>query len=99
MLNIDKKAEGKSLVYTLTGRLDTMTAPQLEGDVSASLAGVEDLSFDCAGLEYVSSAGLRVLLAAQKTMNAQGKMVLKNVTEEVKEIFEVTGFSDILTIE
>ena len=99
MLNILKTQEGNKLTVTLEGRLDTTTAPQLETEVKESLSGVESLVFDFAKLEYVSSAGLRVLLSAQKIMNKQGSMVVKNSSEEVKEIFEVTGFSDILTIE
>ena len=99
MLNINKTQNEKNLVIALEGRLDTMTAPDLESQLQASIAGVEHLSFDLAKLEYISSAGLRVLLSAQKTMNKQGDMVVKNTTEEVKEIFEVTGFTYILTIE
>lgn len=99
MLNIEKKATGKNLNIALEGRLDTTTAPELETIVRTGLDGAELLTFDFAKLEYISSAGLRILLAAQKIMNKQGKMVVKNVSEEVKEIFEVTGFSDILTIE
>lgn len=99
MLNIEKKATGKNLNIALEGRLDTTTAPELETIVRTGLDGAEVLTFDFAKLEYISSAGLRILLAAQKIMNKQGKMVVKNVSEEVKEIFEVTGFSDILTIE
>lgn len=99
MLNIEKKAQGKNLNIALEGRLDTTTAPELEAIVRGDLDGAETLTFDFAKLEYISSAGLRILLAAQKIMNKQGKMVVKNVSEEVKEIFEVTGFSDILTIE
>ena len=99
MLNINKTQNEKNLVIALEGRLDTMTAPDLESQLQASIAGVEHLSFDLAKLEYISSAGLRVLLSAQKTMNKQGDMVVKNATDEVKEIFEVTGFTDILTIE
>ena len=76
-----------------------MTAPDLESQLQESYAGVEHLTFDLSKLEYISSAGLRVLLSAQKTMNKQGDMVVKNASEEVNEIFEVTGFSDILTIE
>ena len=83
----------------LEGRLDTTTAPELDGSVKADLDGVTKLTFDFAQLEYISSAGLRVLLSAQKVMNKQGSMVVKNVSEEVKEILEVTGFSDILIIE
>ena len=99
MLNINKTQNEKNLVIALEGRLDTMTAPDLESQLQASIAGIEHRSFDLAKLEYISSAGLRVLLSAQKTMNKQGDMVVKNATEEVKEIFEVTGFTDILTIE
>ena len=99
MLNINKTQAGNDLNISLEGRLDTMTAPDLEAQLTASLGGVENLVFDFAKLEYISSAGLRVLLSAQKTMNKQGTMVVRNATEEVTEIFEVTGFSDILTIE
>ncbi|WP_044912842.1 STAS domain-containing protein [Butyrivibrio sp. WCE2006] len=99
MLNIKKDLNDKNLVVTLEGRLDTTTAPTLEEELKAALPGVEDLVFDLSSLEYISSAGLRVLLSSQKTMNKQGKMVVKNVSEEVNEIFEVTGFSDILSIE
>lgn len=99
MLSIGKKQEGTALSITLKGRLDTTTAPQLEEGLRAVLDGVEDLVFDMSALEYISSAGLRVLLSAQKTMNRQGSMVIRNVNEEVMEVFEVTGFSDILTIE
>lgn len=83
----------------LEGRLDTTTAPVLEKEVKESLEGVENLSFDLKSLEYISSAGLRVLLSAQKIMNKQGSMTIKNASDEVLEIFDVTGFSDILTIE
>jgi anti-sigma B factor antagonist len=99
MLNIIKEQNDKNLVVALDGRLDTNTSPNLEEELKATLPSVEDLVFDLTKLEYISSAGLRVLLSAQKTMNKQGSMVVKNVSEEVKEIFEVTGFSDILTIE
>lgn len=99
MLNIKKDLNGSELTIALEGRLDTMTAPELETQLSSSLGGVTKLFFDIASLEYISSAGLRVLLSAQKTMNKQGEMVVKNPCEEVKEIFEVTGFSDILNIE
>jgi anti-sigma B factor antagonist len=99
MLNIEKKVQGRNLNIALEGRLDTTTAPDLEAIVRGELDGAEQLTFDFSKLEYISSAGLRILLAAQKIMNKQGKMVVKNVSEEVKEIFEVTGFSDILTIE
>ena len=99
MLNIKKKIENGSALFLLEGRLDTTTAPELESEVKTSLDGVSKLTFDLKDLEYVSSAGLRVLLSAQKIMNAQGEMKIRNVNETVMEIFEVTGFSDILDIE
>lgn len=99
MLNISKEVNGKSCVYYLEGRLDTTTAPQLEADIKESITDINSLVMDLAKLEYISSAGLRVLLSAQKTMNKQGSMVVRNVRDEVNEIFDVTGFADILTIE
>ncbi|MDO4540033.1 MAG: STAS domain-containing protein [Syntrophomonadaceae bacterium] len=96
---IEKNQQGTTLKFTLSGRLDTSTAPELEQELKTALEGVEKLAFDLAGLDYLSSAGLRVLLSAQKTMNKQGSMVVRNVNETVREIFEVTGFDDILTIE
>ena len=96
---IEKNLNGAELTVTLTGRLDTTTAPQLEAEFKQSLSGIEKLVLDFTALEYLSSAGLRVLLAAQKTMNKQGEMIIKNVNETINEIFEVTGFIDILTIE
>lgn len=98
-MNIDKKRNGSELYIELTGRLDTTTAPQLESELKHNISGVERLVFDFIKLEYLSSAGLRVLLSAQKVMNKQGEMVIKNVNETIADIFEVTGFSDILTIE
>lgn len=98
-MTIEKTLNGTELNVTLTGRLDTTTAPQLETEVKLNIVGVKTLILDFAGLEYLSSAGLRVLLAAQKTMNKQGEMIIKNVNETINEIFEVTGFIDILTIE
>ena len=99
MLNITRKGEGTKVEFTLEGRLDTVTAPDLEKALNESLSGKEELILDFAGLEHISSAGLRVLLSAQKVMNRQGKMTLRHVNETIMEIFEVTGFSDILTIE
>ncbi len=99
MLNIGKTQNGQELIVSLEGRLDTTTGPQLETEVKENLKGIENLIFDMANPEYISSAGLRVLLSAQKLMNKQGEMVIRNSSEEVNEIFEVTGFSDILTIE
>ena len=98
-MTIEKNLNGTELTITLVGRLDTTTAPQLEAALKESVNGVEKLVFDFAALEYLSSAGLRVLLASQKVMNKQGEMVIKNVNETINEIFEVTGFIDILTIE
>ena len=99
MLNIAKTTENGKTAIALEGRLDTTTAPELEKEFKASLEGVSELTLDFEKLEYISSAGLRVLLSAQKTMNKQGEMKLRNVNETIMEIFEVTGFSDILTIE
>ena len=99
MLSIEKKPDGSELTVALSGRLDTTTAPELEKELKASLDSVTVLTIDMEELEYISSAGLRVLLSAQKTMNKQGEMKLVHVNETIMEIFEVTGFSDILTIE
>ena len=99
MLNINKTIENGKALFALAGRLDTTTAPELEKELRGSLAGVSELVLDFAGLEYISSAGLRVLLAAQKIMNCKGEMKIKNVNETIMEIFEVTGFSGILMIE
>lgn len=98
-MNIEMTQDGSVLTVALEGRLDTRTAPELDAAVKASIEGITDLVFDLTGLEYISSAGLRVLLSSQKTMNKQGTMVVKNVNEDVNDIFEVTGFSEILTIE
>jgi len=98
-MTIEKTANAKELTLAVSGRLDTTTAPQLEAELKASIGGVALLVLDFAGLEYLSSAGLRVLLSAQKVMNKQGSMVVRNVNETIQEIFEVTGFCDILTIE
>ena len=99
MLNINKTVTGEKAELALSGRLDTVTAPELESAVKESIDGVKELTFDFGNLEYISSAGLRVLLSAQKIMNAQGEMKVRNVNETIMEIFDVTGFSDILTIE
>lgn len=98
-MNIKKIVDGKKLTIALTGRMDTTTAPELDAELKQSVSGIKELVLDFAGLEYLSSAGLRVLLAAQKVMNRQGSMVVKNVNETIMEIFEVTGFVDVLTIE
>ena len=99
MLNIKKKTEGSAMTVTLTGRLDTTTAPQLESELKAELDGVDSLVMDFEKLEYISSAGLRVLLSAQKIMSGKGGMVIRHVSDVIMEIFDVTGFSDILSIE
>ena len=98
-MTIEKKLNGTELAVAITGRLDTTTAPQLEAELKQNIGGVEKLVLDFAALEYLSSAGLRVLLSVQKVMNKQGEMVIRNVNETINEIFEVTGFIDILTIE
>lgn len=98
-MTINKTQNGTELEIALEGRLDTTTSPELEAELKASLDGVTALSFDFAKLDYISSAGLRVLLSSQKVMNKQGTMKLTNVSEVIMEIFEVTGFTDILTIE
>ncbi len=98
MLNIDKRREDEKLTVALEGRLDTTTAPELEKSLQESLPGVTELVMNLEKLEYISSAGLRVLLSAQKLMMKQGSMLVTHVTEPVMEILEVTGFVDILTI-
>ena len=99
MLNITKTVENGTASFALEGRLDTVTAPELEQALKETLEGLRLLTLDFAGLEYISSAGLRVLLSAQKQMNRQGEMKLIHVGEAIMEIFEVTGFNEILTIE
>ena len=99
MLNIEKQLQNDALTVSLEGRLDTTTAPALEAELKSALDGVKSLTLDLEKLEYISSAGLRVLLYAQKQMNIAGEMKIKNANETVMEIFDVTGFSDILTIE
>ena len=98
MLNINKKTENGALTVALEGRLDTTSAPQLEGELKGALDGVTSLVLDLEGLEYISSAGLRVLLSAQKLMNKQGEMTITHVNDVIMEIFDVTGFTDILNI-
>ncbi|MBQ1631976.1 MAG: STAS domain-containing protein [Clostridia bacterium] len=98
-MTIEKTKNGSALMIALSGRLDTMTAPDLEAELKDALEGVGELTFDLEKLDYISSAGLRVLLSAQKVMNRQGSMKVLHPNEVIAEIFEVTGFSDILTIE
>ena len=98
-MTIEKIIHGNDLTLSLAGRLDTTTAPQLEAELKESHAGVKHLVLDVKALEYLSSAGLRVLLSTQKLMNKQGSMVVRGANETITEIFEVTGFCDILTLE
>lgn len=98
-MEIIKNKNENTFEITLQGRLDTTTAPQLEEVITGELDGVEVLTLDFLKLDYISSAGLRVLLAAQKKMNKQGRMSIKNVNSDINEVFEITGFSDILTVE
>ena len=98
-MTIEKIIHGNDLTLSLVGRLDTTTAPQLEAELKESLAGVKHLVLEVKALEYLSSAGLRVLLSTQKLMNKQGSMVVRGANETITEIFEVTGFCDILTLE
>ena len=98
-MEINKKIDGSKMEVSLSGRLDTTTAPELEKSLKESLGGITELTLDFTGLEYISSAGLRVLLSAQKAINAaNGTMTIVGANDIVKEIFDVTGFSDILTI-
>ena len=98
-MNISKTKDASTLTIALEGRLDTTTAPQLEGELTTALDNVEELIFDMTALDYISSAGLRVLLSAQKRMNKQGSMVVRHSKPEIMDIFDVTGFTDILTLE
>ena len=98
-MKIEKNLNGKELIVVLEGRLDTISAPTLEAEMKSSINDIDSLIFDFKGIEYISSAGLRVLLMAQKEMNKQGDLKVINVNDDIMEIFEVTGFSDILTIE
>ncbi len=98
-MTITTNKNGGALTIALEGRLDTTTAPELDEMLKGSLEDVSDLTLDLEKLEYLSSAGLRVLLLAQKAMNKKGKMVVKNVNDTIQEIFEITGFVEILTIQ
>ena len=97
-MNIEKVCKDNAITLKVSGRLDTTTAPALETAVSETISACQDLVMDFAGLEYISSAGLRVILKAQKAMAAKGSLTLMHVNETIMEIFEITGFSDILTI-
>ncbi len=98
-MTIEQTKNGTELTVALTGRLDTTTAPELETALQQSLPGITSLTFDLEGLEYISSAGLRLLLSAQKEMNRQGKMVVRGANETIREVFDITGFTDIMTLE
>ena len=98
-MTIEKKINNDAATLIVSGRLDTQTAPELENELDAVLSGLKELIFDMTNLEYVSSAGLRVILKAQKAMNAQGSMKLTGVNDSIMEVFDITGFLDILTIE
>ena len=98
-MEIKKVLDGSALTLQIVGRLDAVSAFQLDKDLSESLAGVDDLTVDLADLEYVSSAGLRVLLKTQKRMDRQGSMKIRNIRDNVREVLDMTGFSDFLTIE
>lgn len=98
-MTINTKKDGNEMTIAISGRLDTSTAPKLEAAIKDDIGGIRNLIIDVKDLDYISSAGLRVLLSTQKKMNQQGKMKVVNVNETVMEIFEITGFTDILTID
>ena len=98
-MTIEKKINNDAVTLIVSGRLDTQTAPELEKELDAVLTGLKELTFNMTNLEYVSSAGLRVILKAQKAMNTQGSMKLTGVNDSIMEVFDITGFLDILTIE
>lgn len=98
-MNINKVLEGSKLEIEITGRLDTITAPELDAEIKQSIDDIDCLILNFKGVEYISSAGLRVLLATQKSMGKKGKMIVKEVNDTVMEIFNITGFVDVLTIE
>ena len=98
-MTIEKKINNDAVTFIVSGRLDTQTAPELENELDNILSGLKELTFDFTNLEYVSSAGLRVILKAQKVMNTQGSMKLTGVNDSIMEVFDITGFLDILTIE
>ena len=98
-MTITKTQDGANLTIAIEGRLDTTTAPDLDAEINASINGITALTFDFSALEYISSAGLRVILSTQKLMNKQGTMVIHGANSDIMEVFEITGFCDILTIE
>lgn len=98
-MKINKTAEGNKLTIAIEGRLDTATAPEADSEIKGSLDNVTELIMDFEKLEYISSAGLRVVLGTQKIMNKQGTMVVKNANDMVKEVFDLTGLADVITME
>lgn len=98
-MKITKEQKGSAMVVTLEGVLDTITAPELDQELRASMPDLTDLTLDFSGLEYITSAGLRVLLAAQKVMDGRGTMKVVNINESIRDVFDATGFLDILTVE
>lgn len=98
-MTIHKNREGNKMTVALEGRLDTTTSPQLEGEIRGCLDGITELDFDFQNLAYISSAGLRILLSTQKVMNKQGNMTIRNVNDDIMDVFDLTGFVDILNIE
>lgn len=98
-MNIEKLIENGIVTLKISGRVDTTTAPEFEATIDGCTEGLQELILDCKEMEYISSAGLRVILKAQKLMNAQGSMKLTNVNDTIMEVFDITGFADILTIE
>jgi anti-sigma B factor antagonist len=98
-MDIEKNVEGKKMVVKVSGRLDTKSSPELNDALKNDLPNISELIFDFEGLNYISSSGLRIILSKQKLMNKQGTMVIKNVNEFIMEVFDATGFTDILTIE
>ena len=99
MLDIKKTIDGEKAFFSISGRIDSATAPDLDREIKESIGSLTQLTLDMKDVEYISSAGLRVLLASQKVMNKQGEMTVLNVNETIMEIFEVTGFINILTIQ
>ncbi len=97
-MTLNTNLDGTTLTIEIIGRLDTTTAPVLEEEITKSISGIKTLVLDFGQLEYISSAGLRVLLKSQKTMSKQGKMIIVNASETIREVFELTGFMDILTL-
>ena len=98
-MELKKVYDGSKLTVFLTGKLDTESAPKLNAELAASLGGITELVLDMTDLSYISSAGLRTLLSAQKMMNRQGRMVLHGVRDSIRDVFRITGFLDLLTLE